>query len=410
MRFLKAIGFLVLALLVCAAFVYPFFAVPERYEDKAREITMGRIEESGAEVGESYIAQSIREAVELNIPVTVRTSFLLAVCAALIVYLLSIRPPHDCGGINWFNPLALIFVIPIALLTGLVIIKGSEIIPAENYADFTAAVASLRDIASGAWKGLPYILLAAAALEVVFRGIVFSYLERIHATVAIIISPVLYAFVIAVVFKCYSDLVQGWYKAYLGAIPVALFIGAVMGLITWRLRSGIPAVLAHVLIAYEADALTEYASGSAAPIGTLLAIMGALLLVFLLLPALSSRVRVFAYDFPFSEHHMRLREWLYGRRRLKGEKAASAEERSASELTARAAAAAGHRPSKEAEQPKRSKQPAPKKSAPASGSKPAEKKTAPVQKSAPAKKERKRRERVKGAPETAANIPAKGGK
>ena len=181
MKVLKSLWFLLLAALVLAAFAYPFSAVPKRFEDRAREMTLERVEEGGASVDERYIEQSVREAVGNNLGVIFRTAFIIAAFSALLVYCVSIRPPHDCGGFNLFNPIYLPLVFVIAVLTGLTL---SSVLKARGGAavnDFYALTSSLPGVfPEGKWAFLPPMLFIVLAFELIFRGVVFSFLEKIH--------------------------------------------------------------------------------------------------------------------------------------------------------------------------------------------------------------------------------------
>lgn len=369
MKVLRVVWLLLLTVLVTVAFVYPFYSVPEKFEQKARSMTEARIAESGADVEPGYVDQSVRDAMRQNTPRVLRTAFLTACCLALIAFLLGLRPPHDCGGINWFNPLALLFVAAITLLAGLVVICfGPELLP-DRWGDFIAFTEQLKTCAEGAWNHIPYMLIAAVMIEVIFRGIVFSFLERVHPAVAIVFAPVICGLCIYLAASRASELLGVFYGAPLAAAAVACFIGFIEGLITWRLRSGIPAVLSHLLLAYASPGLGVIAAESSAPAWMMAAVLAVLIAVFMLLPKLSSRVRMLAIDYPFTVHHIRMHEWLYGRGIRTGYKASALTpaERGRLEIRTRAAEAAGHKakeePASSAEKPAKPAEKAVKKSA-----------------------------------------------
>ncbi|MBR5719184.1 MAG: hypothetical protein IKX16_09230, partial [Clostridia bacterium] len=119
MKLLKCFGFFVLALHVFIGFVYPFHAIPQRFETKALEMAEQRTASSEITIDERYIKQSVNEAMLGNLDSIFKTSCIVAAAVALAIYCLSIRPPHDCGGINLFNPLYLILVAVISILTGI---------------------------------------------------------------------------------------------------------------------------------------------------------------------------------------------------------------------------------------------------------------------------------------------------
>ncbi|MBR6429072.1 MAG: hypothetical protein IKS43_05390 [Clostridia bacterium] len=428
MKVLRVIWLLLLTALVTVAFVYPFYSVPERFEQKARSMTEARIAESGADVEPGYVEQSVREAMRQNTPQVLRTAFLTACCLALIAFLLGLRPPHDCGGFNWFNPLALLFTAPITLLAGLVVIGfGPELMP-DRWGDFIAFCEQLRVCAEGEWNHIPYMLIAAVMMAVIFRGIVFSFLERVHPIAAIVLAPVICGLCVYLAASRAAELLGVFYSAPFAAAAAACFIGFIEGLVTWRLRSGIPAVLSHLLLAYASPGLGVIAAESSAPLWMLAAVLAVLIAVFMLLPKLSSRVRVLATDYPFTVHHIRMHDWLYGRGVKTGYKASSLTpaERGRLEIKTRAEAAAGREAKAEAAESaekhektaknaeKRSDEKARKKaekSKPASEAKPGKAVGAAPETQAhdpKASDEKIRAARAAGTGETEANVPAKG--
>lgn len=312
LKVLKCIGFFVLAVAVFMGFVYPFSFVPKVYENRAREMTLERVENGSIAVKESYIEESVRDAVVGNIETIFTTAFWIAAAVALVIYLISVRPPHDCGGINWFNPIGLVFVAAVSVLLPLVAglaIKNSS---AKGAADFLMLVRGLTSDFTFGDKKLFLMVLIPVTLEVVFRGIIFSYLERIHFSVAIVLSTLMYGAAAYLAVGSYTKIATGSADAAVCAMLVAVLIGAVEGVFTWRLRSGIPAVLSHIMIAYTAQKFFGTVnSGSVhlVPMAILLVLTVAVFVfVFTFLP---KKVKVFAYDFPFHKHHEWMNKWLY---------------------------------------------------------------------------------------------------
>ena len=319
MKVLKSLWFLLLAALVLAAFAYPFSAVPKRFEDRAREMTLERVEEGGASVDERYIEQSVREAVGNNLGVIFRTAFIIAAFSALLVYCVSIRPPHDCGGFNLFNPIYLPLVFVIAVLTGLTL---SSVLKARGGAavnDFYALTSSLPGVfPEGKWAFLPPMLFIVLAFELIFRGVVFSFLEKIHFSVGLVLAPVVYALAVWFMVESYVKTSGGFSASVRCAALAALFIGFVQCVITWRLRSVFPAVFSHLVIAYGAGRMEAFTEKGLLSPAVLAALLGIALLLLVGLPVLGRKVRVLAYDFPFTRHHAKMNNWLYGKLRGKG--------------------------------------------------------------------------------------------
>ena len=319
MKVLKSLWFLLLAALVLAAFAYPFSAVPKRFEDRAREMTLERVEEGGASVDERYIEQSVREAVGNNLGVIFRTAFIIAAFSALLVYCVSIRPPHDCGGFNLFNPIYLPLVFVIAVLTGLTL---SSVLKARGGAavnDFYALTSSLPGVfPEGKWAFLPPMLFIVLAFELIFRGVVFSFLEKIHFSVGLVLAPVVYALAVWFMVESCVKTSGGFSASVRCAALAALFIGFVQCVITWRLRSVFPAVFSHLVIAYGAGRMEAFTEKGLLSPAVLAALLGIALLLLVGLPVLGRKVRVLAYDFPFTRHHAKMNNWLYGKLRGKG--------------------------------------------------------------------------------------------
>ena len=309
MKILKAFGFLLLAAIAFVAFVYPFDAVPVHFEKQALEITEERV--SGSEVDQSYIDESVNEAMRENLDTVYRVAAIIACAAALAVFLLSMRPPHDCGGLNLFNPFALVLVAAISVLASLTVgllIKGYG---SDKAAELNAVIKSVSDMLQN--DELILIVLIPAALEIVFRGVIMSFLEKVHPVAAILLCPVLYAAAIFAIVASYAKYAPVSRTAMYCAVCAAFCMGVVMTLIAWRLRSVIPAVLSHVFIAWSSARVQGFIDGGSIRLLVSAAALVVLLAVFMLLPRLlGKKVRIFAYDFPFEKHHAKMYDWLYG--------------------------------------------------------------------------------------------------
>lgn len=328
MKLLKIIGSILLAALAFVAFVYPFDAVPLHFESHAREMTESRIEKSGAEVDASYVDESVRDAMTSNLGTVYRTAFILAAAAALVVFLICVRPPHDCGGINLFNPFALILVALIAVLTSLTVgllIKGYGGAKADEFTELIKSISAL--FGDGR---LWLVVLIPAALEIVFRGVIFSFLERVHPVAAIVLCPILYAAAVFAMLASYANWAPVTRSAMYCGVCAAFAVGLIMSLITWRLRSGIPAVAAHILIAWSAGRVQGFVDSGSVGFIVSAIVLAVVTAAFLLLPRLfAKKARIFAYDFPFEKHHAKMNDWLYGeskKTRRKAKKSAEADE------------------------------------------------------------------------------------
>ncbi len=311
MKILKTVGFFLLALVMFLAFTFPFFAVPARFEKKVRAMTLERIESGTIAVDESYIEQSIGEAMLENVKPIFRTAFIIAACVSLAVFALTVRPPHDAGGFNLFNPLALVFTALISIAACFVMglaLNASASASAEGFRAF------LKD-ATGNFAFPDYklmlILLVPAVLEAVFRGAVFSFLEKVHPIVAVVLTPLLYAFSVYYIVGSYTRISMGTTEPALAAGILALGLGFVETVLTWRLNSVIPAILSHVMIAACAPAFSG-AMDQGVPLLVLSAILlAALLAGFVIVFTFLAKKRcVFAYDFPFEKHHANMQRLL----------------------------------------------------------------------------------------------------
>ena len=166
-------------------------------------------------------------------------------------------------------------------------------------------------------------VLIPLLLEAIFRGYIFSFFEKIHFIVAIVLSTALYS---AAAYYCYASYAQrsmGSTSSAAAAALIALFLGFVFSVMTWRLRSCIPAILGHIFIANSAP-LTEAVRASGyikLPLAIIVLAVSLALLVFL--PVLfAKRMPVFAADYPFTNHHKRMYKWLEGKKKSRRSKAA----------------------------------------------------------------------------------------
>ena len=316
MKVLKCIGFFILAALVFVGVVYPFLEVPRRFEERAREITEERVAGAESPVDQHYIDESVNDAMVGDIDNILKTSAIIAAAAALVIFCLSLRAPHDCGGLNLFNPLYLVLVAVISILTSVsvcLVLSSHGGPEAEGFMLFTQRISE-----AFADKRILLVLAVPAALELIFRGVIFSYLEKIHFSVAMVLSTLAYAVAAYFMVAAHTKWSQGSADAARCAFCVALFIGGVHSIITWRLRSVIPAVLSHVLMAVTAGSVTDYCAKSALPYPVVLAVLAAVLAVFILLHTLfSKKCRVLAFDYPFTAHHLLRDDWLFGGKKSK---------------------------------------------------------------------------------------------
>ncbi len=314
MKFLKCLGFFLLAVLVFFGFVVPFFMVPRSYENKARELAEARVANAASPVDQHYIDESVNDAMTGDINNIFKTCAIIGAAAALIVFCFSLRAPHDCGGLNLFNPIYLVFIALISILTS---VSLSLFFGAHQSAQAEGFLMFVRDVSRAfADKQLILMLLVPAVLELIFRGVIFSYLEKIHFSVAMVLSTVAYAVAAYIMVFTHAKWSQGNTEAASCAFFIAFFIGAVHGVLTWRLRSVIPAVLSHMLMAVTAGGVTEFCSRSAIPYPAALAALAVVLAAFILLPALfSKKCRALAFDYPFTALHLLRDDWLYSRKK-----------------------------------------------------------------------------------------------
>ncbi|MBO4847702.1 MAG: CPBP family intramembrane metalloprotease [Clostridia bacterium] len=312
MKIVKGIGFFILALLIFAGFAYPFIAVPAKHEAKARRMTEARIESGSLAVDQSYVEESVRDAVTSNLDGIFRTAFIVAAAVASVIFLIALRPPHDCGGVNWFNPIGLVFTAAISLAMSVLICLAVKSSSAKAAAEFGVFVNRLSSSLTFENNKLLLMLIAPAVLEIVFRGFIFSCLERIHPIAAIVICPVLYAVAAYIAVAGYMKWSVSSTAAAECAALVALFIGLIHSVLTWRLRSGIPAVLSHILMAYSAAGVSSFCEKGGMTLPGAAVILGLLLAAFIAVFTFGAKKFPFlAYDFPLSKHHEKMRGLLY---------------------------------------------------------------------------------------------------
>ena len=335
MKVLKAVGFMALAVLVFVGFVYPFFVVPRVYEEQARVLTMERISGGSVDVKDSYIEESIKKAYVENVGVMFKTACLIACGVALIIFCLSVRPPHDCGGINLFNPIGLIFVAGISMLLSCVLGLAMNAVGGTAVSEFNVFVKLMINTYSRELNGYLLLIAVPAALEIIFRGIIFSYLEKTHFSFAIVVSALMYAVAVYFMVSCYTKVRLESDAAAKAAMCLSFIVGIVEGIMVWRLRSGIPAVLSHILIAYTAPSVSEYLRTNTMSLPLACVLLGAALAVFVFFFTWLNKIKpiakreklaaVFNYDFPLTKHHEWMMGWLYSPKPFFKKKEKSAE-------------------------------------------------------------------------------------
>lgn len=312
LKVVKSIAFLLLAILVFVGFNYPLFAVPKKFDVRTRELVDDRIGTDALSVDQQYFEQSVREVLIPRLPTVYRTAFCIASALALIAFCVSMRPPHDCGGLNLFNPIALIPIAAVSLLTGVVITLA---LSAHKGAGPSELQALLSELTAGYAYGenrLMFVVIVPAVLEGVFFGFIFSFLERIHPIPALLLTPVAFAVTVYSVASGYAKYTGAPSAIAYSALSAALIMGAVHALLTFRFRSVIPAVLSHMLIALLAGRISGFCQNGAAPLSVFAAVLVILLTALMLLPALlGKKHKVFAYDFPFTKHHERMNGFIY---------------------------------------------------------------------------------------------------
>ena len=340
MKILKGLGFFLLAVLIYCGFITPISIVPSEFEQRARMQTEARLEQSGSVVDESYIRASVDEAVHSNLHTIYRTAIILSLAVAFIVCLITLRPPHDCGGFNFFNPLAipLIAIITISCALGVALVLDK--VQGRGVTEFKLLLDQINAGCTTRGDRLLVCLIIPVMLEIIFRGYIFSLIEKLHFSIAIVISTVMYGFGAYYCFYSYGMRSIGSSAAAEPALFIALFVGVVFSIMTWRLHSGIPAVLAHILFANSAPIVESLRSGS---LGTLPAAIVALtvaLAALVFLPVLLARkIQLFAYDYPFTRHHKQMNKWF--RSAASRRKAQEDRERAEAELAALLAAEDG---------------------------------------------------------------------
>lgn len=322
MKVLKGLGFFLLALLVFCAFITPVSIVPKSFEERARELTLERLEKTGSVVDESYIQATVSEAVHSNLHSIYRTAVILSLAAAMIVCVLSIRPPHDRTGVNLFNPLALpiIAVITVCMALGIFIVLNK--IQGKGVSEFKQLWAQIDAACVTRGDRLLITLIIPVMLEVIFRGYILSFLEKLHFSVGIVLSSVMYGLVAYYCFYSFGMRSIGSSAAAEPALFIALFVGLVFSVIDCRLGSGIPSALAHVLLANSAGLVARLGETKLASLPIVLVVMAVLLAVLVFFPVLFfKKIPLFAYDFPFTRHHKRMNKWFRSARNERSEKA-----------------------------------------------------------------------------------------
>ena len=311
MKVLRALVFFLLALLVFIGFVYPLSVIPKRYEAKALEMANERAAKGSLAVQDSYIEESVHDAVVSNIDNIYFTCFCVASAVAFIVYLLTIRPPHDCGGINWFNPIGLIFTVGLTFLTLLVLKLFLGASSASSTGHFLTFVEQLTDNYTYSSRTLFLIVIIPTVLELLFRGVIFSYFEKIHFIPAVVLSSLLYAVSAYLIVNSFTGWKYGFSDTGMIAAYIAFLIGAVESIIVSQLKSVIPAVISHVLLAYLPVRLPElFNNTTVSPAMALIFLIAALGVFVYLFTFLSKKTFVLDPAFPFVKHRKWLDGWL----------------------------------------------------------------------------------------------------
>ena len=311
MKVLRALVFFLFALLVFIGFVYPFSLIPKRYEAKALEMANERAAKGSLAVQEGYINESVHDAIVSNIDNIYFTCFCVASAVAFIIYLLTIRPPHDCGGINWFNPIGLFFTVGLTFLSLLVLKSFTGASSASSTGKFLTFVEQLTDNYTYSSRTHFLIVVVPAVLELIFRGVIFSYFEKIHFIAAIVLSALLYAVAAYLVVSSFTMWKYGCKDPGMTAAYIAFFIGIVEGVIVSQLKSVIPAVLSHFLIAYLPYRIPDlFENSTVSPAMSLIFVIVVLSVFVYLFTFLSKKTIVFDPAFPFIKHRKWLDGWL----------------------------------------------------------------------------------------------------
>ncbi len=305
MKIVKRLIFLLAALIVFAGFTYPFYIVPNNFENKARALTEERLSSESSQIDGKYVDESIRRAVTDNLTDIEKTSFIIASVAALCLFCITLRAPHDRGGFNLFNPIGLAFTAVVSILAVMTLRSVSH--------SFPALAGGLEVFASTTYKALVLggsrlfcIVLIPLVLEAVFRGIIYSFLDKANRVLALILSPAMYAAAMYFIVGRFEKWVPGAEGAAQAALYAALFIGVIHTLLTWQLHSVFPAMISHIIIAFFAVA----APGAGIPYPYILAGLAVVLALFIVCHSLLSRKRSWlAYDFPLTKHHAFMRAW-----------------------------------------------------------------------------------------------------
>ncbi|MBO4385140.1 MAG: hypothetical protein J5854_06955 [Clostridia bacterium] len=318
MKVIKALGFFLLTVILFIGIVYPFSAVPKRFEEKARAVTLERVEKGSLAVKDNYIEDTVRSAVLSNLNDTFKTAFCISAAIAVVIYLLSLRAPHDCGGINWFNPLGIIFTLGATLLLGVVLgllLKHYAARP--EVAGFMAIVNSYTKDLTFSEDRIFFVLIVPAVIEVVFRCIMFSYLEKIHFSAAIVLDTLFTGAAVYIMFASYEKWAGTTANAAVCAAIAAMIVAFTESVITSQLRSGIPAVASHILLVYGSGYIGGIVNNGSFTLPLAIgALTGLLALMVFLFTVLGRKFSVLSCDFPFTRHHKRMHEWMDSSRPL----------------------------------------------------------------------------------------------
>ncbi len=306
MKATKTILGILFALLTLAAFIAPFKFVPEKFMADDYEATYERLSSGGMEVDESYVAARVDATAKEYFPITFTTSLLIACVGVLVVRLLSLVPPHGMGGFNLFNPIALPLIAIMALGMRFSISLTLDAISSPSVIEFRSLTSDFAASMDGSARPWQLFIVVPLLLEVTFRCIIPGFLERVHAVVGIAVSVVAYSLVMHAAFRAYGV----WMTGSTASAFVALIIAAVMGillmLVTWRLRSVIPAMLMHIIIVHSSVLVPGFAGLGAFALPLAIAMVVLPFAAIIILPVLGTKHAVFRADFPFTAHHKRM--------------------------------------------------------------------------------------------------------
>ncbi len=305
MKILKSVLGFIFAALVVIGLVLPFKLVPQKFAADDRAATLERLSKDGFEVDSSYVDARVSEAAKNNFSVTFKTAAIVAAMIVLGIYFISFRAPHDRGGINLFNPIYIPFIFALGLGLRFTITLALDASSSQSVLEFRRVVQFFTDNIVGGDRWIT-LLLIPVLIELVFRCLLISYIEKARLVPTVLISTAAYVGVMYLAFRFYGTWLFGSASGAATALWISALIGVVLGLVTWTLRSGIPAVLIHIIIVHSG---VWAASFKALPISiVILAVSAAAIIVVPNL--LGSKIKPLSADFPFERHHKRMHKWI----------------------------------------------------------------------------------------------------